>query len=175
MRKICYSVAASLDGFIAGPGGEIDWIPHAPDIEADLPANFARYDTLLIGRGTFELMMRQGQTTLPGLRSVVFSTTLRPEDHPEVTVSREVRDTIASLRAAPGKDLWLFGGGQLFRTLLDLGEVDAVELAVMPVLLGSGVPLLPPPYTPAMLTLTAHRVYETSGIVSLKYDLRSRG
>ncbi len=109
---------------------------------------------------------------MPGMRSVVISTTLRPGDHPEVVISSNIRETVASLRGSPGKDIWLFGGGQLFRTLLDLGEVDALDVAVLPVLLGNGVPLLPPPYTPVTLTLRSHRVYPKSGIVSLEYTLR---
>ncbi len=169
MRQIRYRVATSLDGFLAGPRGEIDWIPEANDIDFSA---FDRYDTLLIGRRTFDLMIRQEQTTLPGMRLVVISTTLQPGDHPEVTLSNDVRETVASLRAAPGKDIWLFGGGQLFRTLLDLGEVDAIDLSVFPVLLGEGIPLLPPPYTPASLTLHAHRIYPASGTVSLTYTVQ---
>ena len=170
MRQIRYSVASSLDGFLAGPHGEIDWIPADDDVDFSA---FRRYDTLLIGRHTFELMIRQGQTTMPGMRSVVISTTLQSADHPEVTISSDVRQTIADLRASAGKDIWLFGGGRLFRTLLDLGEVDAVDISVLPVLLGEGIPLLPPPYTPANLSLTEHRVYPRSGIVSLQYSLRT--
>ena len=168
MRRICYSVASSLDGFIAGPRGEIDWI--IEDADVDFSA-FSRYDTLLIGRRTFDFMIRQGQTTLPGMRSVVISTTLQAADHPEVTVSTDVRETVATLRASPGKDIWLFGGGHLFRTLLGLGEVDSIYIAVMPVLLGEGTPVLSPPYTPAALKLTGHRAYPKSGILSLQYDV----
>ena len=72
------------------------------------------------------------------------------------------------LRAKPGKDVWLFGGGVLFRSLLDARLVDGVDAAVIPVLLGGGVPFLPPPARQAKLRLTGSKVYKT-GIVSLAY------
>ncbi len=68
-------------------------------------------------------------------------------------------------------DIWLFGGGLLFRNLLDAALVDTVEVAIVPVLLGNGIPLLPPPARRATLSLTGHRVYK-SGIVSLAYDVK---
>lgn len=172
MRKIIYQVASSLDGFLSGPNGEIDWITDDPDM--DLSGMFQRFDTLLIGRHTFDTMVRQGQTTLADARSVVISSTLRPELHPDVTVLADLPAVVSALRSEAGKDIWLFGGGQLFRSLLDLGEVDAVELALIPVLLGDGIPLLPPPYTAAALTLTSHRVYPKSGIVTLNFDVKRR-
>ena len=68
-----------------------------------------------------------------------------------------------------GKDIWIFGGGLLFRSFLEAGLVDTVEVAVIPVLLGGGVPLLPAPAERAKLKLTGHKVYG-SGIVLLEYS-----
>ncbi len=81
--------------------------------------------------------------------------------------------TVAELRAAEGKDIWLFGGGRLFRSLLEAGQVDAVEVAVVPVLLGGGIPFLPPPADQTKLELIGHRVYDKSGIVSLDYTVKT--
>jgi dihydrofolate reductase len=83
-------------------------------------------------------------------------------------VADKLEDTLAALRAKSGKDIWLFGGSSLFQSLLGAGLVDTVEVAVSPVLLGGGIPLLPPPARQAKLRLTGHRVYKT-GIVSLQY------
>ena len=97
---------------------------------------------------------------------------MKPEDHPEVTVvSKLSADWVQTLKDKSGKDIWLFGGSTLFRAFLDSGCVDTVEVTVIPVLLGGGVPLLPPPYTPASLRLLSHRVYR-SGRVSLVYDIQ---
>jgi dihydrofolate reductase len=172
MRRIRYQVATSLDGFIAGPHGEADWIISGPDI--DFRALYEQFDTALIGRRTFEGMARGKKKpgALPGMKTFVISTTLRQRDYPKVTILGEkVEETVAGLRAESGKDVWLFGGGLLFRSLLDAGLVDTVEVAVIPVLLGEGIPLLPPPARQAKLKLTGQKVYR-SGIVSLEYAVR---
>ena len=167
MSRIRYSVAMSLDGYIAGPKGEAEWIVMDP--EMDFGALVAQFDTLLVGRRTFETMTRAGRTTMPGMRTVVLSTTLRQADHPEVTVVREnAEQVVAALRSESAKDVWLFGGGESFRRLLGAGLVDTVEVAIEPVLLGGGIPLLPGPAGRQKLQLTNHRVYGT-GIVRAEY------
>ncbi len=168
-RRIRYQVAASLDGYIAGPGGEYDWIPRDPDI--DFEAMFAEFDVLLMGRKTYETYASGPPT---GHRVVVLSRTLRPEEHPGVTVLADhVAEGVEALRREEGKDIWLFGGGETFRSLLGLGLVDQVEVAVVPVLLGGGVSLLPSPAGRATLELRSHRLHPESGIVTLRYDVRS--
>ena len=170
MRRIRYAVATSLDGYIAGPKGEADWIIMDPDI--DFRALFERFDTFLLGRRTFEAMGRGGQRGTRGMKTFVFSRTLRQQDYPGVTIVAEgAEETVAALRAAPGKDIWLFGGGSLFRSLLDAGLVDTVEVGIIPVLLGGGIPLLLPPAKQTKLKLTGHKVYKT-GIVSLEYTVQ---
>jgi dihydrofolate reductase len=169
MRRISYQVAMSLDGYIAGPKGEFDWIVIDPDI--DFAAMFRQFDTLIMGRHTFEMMKKHGNAEMPGMKLIVFSRKLKQQDHPEVTiVASELEKTVASLREKPGKDMWLFGGGSLFQSFLDAKLVDRVEVGVIPVLLGEGIPLLPPPAKQTKLNLTAHKVYK-SGIVMLTYDV----
>lgn len=158
----------SLDGYIAGPAGEYDWLIMDPEI--DFNALFDEFDTLLMGRRTYETM-KEG---FPGMQVLVFSRTLRQEDHPGVTIVADRIDaTLDALRARPGKDIWLFGGGELFRTLLELGYVDTVEPAIVPVLLGGGVPFLPPPAVRTRLVLSDQRLYSSSGIMSLTYDVHA--
>ncbi|MDH3592493.1 MAG: dihydrofolate reductase family protein [Planctomycetota bacterium] len=86
----------------------------------------------------------------------------------------DVERAISRLREQPGKDIWLFGGGVLFRSLLDARLVDAVEVGAIPVLLGEGIPLLPPSGDPIRLRLTGSRVYEKTGTVLLEYADMSR-
>jgi dihydrofolate reductase len=170
MRRIRYAVAMSLDGYIAGPKGEADWIISDPEI--DFGALFEQFDTFLLGRRTFEPMARVGKGETPGVKTYVFSRTLRQQDYPGVTIiAEEVEKTVAALRAGSGKDIWLFGGGLLFGSLLDARLVDTVEVAIMPVLLGGGIPLFPPPGKQTKLELTSHKVYKT-GIVGLEYAVK---
>jgi dihydrofolate reductase len=172
MRRIRYCVAASLDGYIAGPKGEADWIIMDPEI--DFRALFDQFDTVLIGRRTFEGMTRGKKKAgaMPGMKTYVFSRTMKPSDYPKVTIVAGNEDkAVAALRAEAQKDIWLFGGGLLFRSLLAAGQVDSVEVAVVPVMLGEGIPLLPPPAKQAKLKLTGHKVYKT-GIVSLEYAVQ---
>lgn len=172
MRRLRYQVATSLDGYIAGPNGEFDWIVQDPDI--NFGELFGRFDAAVMGRKTFAATLHQTAGVMPGLDVVVYSNTLRPSDYPQVTiVNSDPVKHVQSLKAKAGKDIWLFGGGALFRTFLEAGVVDTVEPAVVPVLLGSGVPMLPAPYLKTRLVLTNHRVYEKSGSMLLEYSIRS--
>jgi dihydrofolate reductase len=168
MRRVRFSVAMSLDGYIAGPNGETDWIVMDPDM--GFRALMGSFDTMLLGRKTYEATRRQsGPGGMPGMQVYVFSRTLRAEDCPGVEVSDKPAETVAALRAKIGRDIWLFGGGSLFGSLLELGLVDSVEVAVIPVLLGGGVPLMPTPAKQAKLRLVEHRIYEKTGTVALTY------
>ena len=169
-RRLRYQVAVSLDGFIAGPNGEADWIVMDPSI--DFGALLKEFDTAVMGRKTYEVVTAHGgHGAMPGLEVVVFSRSLPPSRHQGVRiVNDDPREVVAELKAKSGRDIWLFGGGALFRSLLDAGLVDTVELAVIPVLLGSGVPLLPPGGT-TKLVLADQKTLPTSGIVALSYSV----
>lgn len=170
MRRVVYSVASSLDGYIAGPGGEYDWIPM--DTSIDWKAFMGRFDTVLMGRKTYEIALAQGGgPSSPGTRTYVFSRTLKSADHPKVTIVAEgARKVIEDLRAADGKDIWLMGGGVLFASLLGAGLVDVVEVGLVPILLGEGLPLLPRTPLRTRLALGTTQVYP-SGIIRLTYDV----
>lgn len=175
MRKVRYSVAASLDGYIAGPNGEHDWIIMDPAF--DFGAFFSAFDTVLLGRGTFEksrAMHGGGGGSMPGMTAIVFSKTLRPADFPDTTIASDAVATVKELKNKPGKDIWLMGGGGLFRSLLEAGLVDAVEVSVVPVLLGSGIPLLPGNYKSFGLSLVSNSALP-SGIVMLTYAPAPKG
>ncbi len=166
MRPIIYQVAASLDGYIAGPNGEIDWIVHDPTIPMSM---YPTTDTVLLGRRTYELTLKPGAPRWPkGWRIYVFSRTLRAEAHREVTVvAADAGAVMRGLRAESGGDIWLFGGASLFATALAEHAIDRVDVAVVPVLLGGGLPLAPD-VERTRLRLTESCAY-SSGIVHLKY------
>jgi dihydrofolate reductase len=169
-RRLRYQVAASLDGFIAGPNGEYDWIVMDPSI--DFNALYREFDTVVMGRKTYEVAAAQGGNgAMPGFEVVVFSRSLPPAAHKGVRILNDDPGAVVkALKEKPGRDIWLFGGGSLFRSLLDAGVVDSVEIAVMPVLLGAGIPLLPPGGT-TKLVLTDHKLLPASGILMLSYSV----
>ena len=172
MRRIVYSVAMSLDGYIAGPKGEADWIVMDPDLGPAFEELYSRFDAMLLGRKTWEAMGGRGGGGGGPFKDwsiLVCSRTLRTAPKGVTLVSSDVKAELTRLKQAPGKDIWLFGGGDLFRSLLDLGLVDAVGVGVIPVLLGGGIPFLPPGGPRASLRLTEHKVYPKTGTVSLEY------
>lgn len=176
MRRICYSVAMSLDGYVSGPNGERDWIVMDPDI--DFAAMMSRFDTILMGRRTYEAAQAMsgeaGGAPMPGSNLVVFSRTLKPSDHPQVTiVGSDFEQYLRQLRGQQGKSIWLFGGSTLFGSLLEAGFVDEVEVAVIPVLLGGGTPLLKATPSRVSLKLLIGRTYHKTGTVALEYAVQS--
>jgi dihydrofolate reductase len=167
-KRLRYQVAVSLDGFIAGPHGEYDWI--VPDPSVDFAALYKQFDTVVMGRKTYEVMKAHGGTgAMPGLEVVVFSRTIPAAEYPGVRIlNDDPRTIVAELKEKPGRDIWLFGGGELFRTLLDARLVNTVEVAVSPVLLAAGIPMLPPGNSTRLVLSDVQRS-PTTGRISLAY------
>lgn len=171
MRRVRYRVAASLDGYIAGPRGEVDWIVSDPAV--DWQEVYAGFDTILLGRRTYELTRKPGAPPWPaGWRLYVFSSTLPPGEHEGVTFvgPDDASSTVRALRAQDGKDIWLFGGGVLAGSLLAAGLVDVVEVAVVPVLLGGGIPLFATGAPLTRLRLSDSKAHP-SGVIALRYEV----
>jgi dihydrofolate reductase len=171
MRRIRYSVAMSLDGYIAGPNGEYDWIELDPSGAAEyFKAFYAQFDTALMGRKSYD----QAGGGVSPFKTYVVSRTLRAGEHRGVTVlGADALERIAALRRENGKDIWLWGGGELFGSLAGAGLVDTVEVGVCPVVLGAGRKLMTGcteriklTQRPAESTLPGHTL--------LCYDVRNR-
>jgi dihydrofolate reductase len=129
-----------------------------------------RFDTMLVGRKTFAVASGGGPSH--GMRTYLFSRTLTlPKKSKATLVSEDAAGVVAKLRAEPdtGKLIWLMGGGELFRSLLDAGQVDAIELAIVPVLLGTGIRFLAPGGSRSNLTCTGSRQMP-SGMVLVSYS-----
>jgi dihydrofolate reductase len=170
MRSLRYSVAASLDGYIAGPDGEYDWIVIDPEI--DFESMYADVSGLVMGRKSYEVSMSTGFSGGPNVPVYVYSRTLPEGTRNGVTFARDAVSHVRALKAeTDGKPLWLWGGGDLFRQLAEADLVDAVEVAIIPILLGGGIPLLPTPGPRLRLHLRSHRLYAKTGTLSLEYDI----
>lgn len=172
MRRVRYQVACSVDGFIAGPDDGFDWI--TPEPTFDFEELYGQFDTLLMGRRTYEVVRAAGES-FRGKQVVVASRTLRPDEHPDIeVVSDGLEERIRALRTEAGRDIWLYGGGELFSQVLGWGLVDTVEPAFIPVLLGSGIRFLPSSAVRRRLTLVGHRAYP-SGMVLMEYEVQNEG
>lgn len=170
MRRLRYNCAVSLDGFIADVDGGYAWI--VEDDGIDFTALFASFDTFVMGRKTWDVMQAQGDANpLRRERVVVASRTLAEPQPPNVTVVRsDVVEHVAALKAEPGeRDIWLFGGSDLAGQMFDAGLVDRLEVAVMPVLLTRGIPLLAPGRLHRLALVQAQSL--PSGIQMLAYDV----
>jgi dihydrofolate reductase len=170
MRLVRFGGAMSLDGYIAGPNGEYDWIVMDPEI--DFAGIMSQFDTFLIGRKTFDVMNRSAGKSSKGITNIVFSRTLKPSDFPKVRIESDAVRVVKELKTQPGKDIAIFGGGELFRSLLVAGLVDRIEMSVIPVLLGTGIPVFPPPGR-VTLKLRSQRLYTKTGTLGVEYDIVS--
>lgn len=170
MPQLRYSVATSLDGFIAGPNGEFDWIVVDPDI--DFAAMYAGFGGLLMGRRSFDVFLSTGGAQGGPLPTYVYSRSLPEGTRDGATFVHDAVPHVRQLKAGPGdKPLWLWGGGEFFRSMAAAGLVDGIDVAVIPIVLGGGIPLAPTPGPRLPLQLNAHRLYPKTGTLILEYNL----
>lgn len=170
MRELRYSVASSLDGYIAGPNGEFDWIIVDPEI--DFTALYARFGGLVMGRKSYDVFISTGGAVGEALPTYVYSRSLPEGNRDGVTFARDAVAHVRALKAATnGKPLWLWGGGELFRQLAEADLVDGVDVAIIPVVLGGGLPLMATPGPTLRLRLRAYRLFAGTGTMWIEYDV----
>ena len=146
MRTVTYGAACTLDGFIAGKDGEIDWLHSSKDVNQIMREYWKSIDTILMGRKTWDQAVRMGGGggggSAPGMRTFVFSRTLDAIDADGVELVRDdAASVVRDIRAGQGKGICMMGGGDLARSLFAADLIDEVGLNVHPVLLGAGIPL----------------------------------
>ncbi|HEX2076881.1 MAG TPA: dihydrofolate reductase family protein [Longimicrobium sp.] len=145
MRKVTYGAACSLDGYIARPGGEVDWLRWSDDVQRLTSAYWTAVDTVLMGRKTYDAARAGGSGAYPGAANYVFSRTLADDPEPDVRLVRDdPAQFVRALKGREGGEICVMGGGELAQTLFDADLIDEVGVNVHPVLLGSGVPLFRP-------------------------------
>ncbi|KUM34413.1 dihydrofolate reductase family protein [Arthrobacter sp. EpRS71] len=194
MRELVYYVAVSLDGYIAGPGGEFDAFPVEGDHMAAQIQRFPEaiptavadamgieragttFGTVVMGWNTYAVGLPAGMTSpYQHLEQVVFSRTRTekdiPGEHPNLTITDEDPvDVVRRLKSQPGKSIWLCGGGQLATQLA--GEIDRLVLKRSPLLFGDGIPLFAPgAYRPSAFEEVSTTAFG-SGVVISEYARR---
>jgi dihydrofolate reductase len=175
MRKIIYCVGTSLDGYIARRDGSLDFL-HLRPSNYTMGPFFKTIDLGLMGRKTYEAGVRMsgGKFESYGLRCYIFSRSL-PEGERDgaVFVREEPKRLVEELRKKKGKHIWLIGGGELMREFLKEDLVDELYMAIVPVLVGEGIPLFAAGFPQREFTLTESKTY-SGGLIALKYE-RLRG
>lgn len=183
-RKVILDLAVTLDGFIEGPQGEVDWCVMEPEM------NFSGFldeiDAILYGRKSYELwgqyrpeeagdafekaLWRQVHSK----KKYVFSTSLERTEAGVTLISGDIAGEIRRLKQEPGRNLWLYGGASLIATFMELGLIDVYQLSVHPVILGEGKPLFGPLKKRTPLRLLESRQF-SSGVVQLRYGALEEG
>lgn len=173
MRKVKYSLASSLDNFIAREDGSIDWLSIEGVEMSDFADSFKSFDAVLMGRKTYELGLSQGMAAYPNMKNYVFSRTLKQSSNKRVEiVSENAGECVRNLKNEAGKDIWLMGGGNLAAALLAENLIDEIDLTVYPILLGSGIPFFSEINGQIDLELTDSKTHK-SGLVSLLYRVKN--
>lgn len=153
MRTVTYGGAVSLDGFLAGVDGALDWLHFSRDVEQVMLEYWKDVDTILMGRKTYEVAAvresgkaKRRAKAEPTRRTYVFSRTLKSIQTPGIDlVSGDAAEFVGKLKKVPGKGICLMGGGELAQSLLQAGLVDEIGLNIHPILLGSGIPIFRDP------------------------------
>jgi dihydrofolate reductase len=169
MRKVVYNCAVSLDGFIEGPNGEFDWC--FVDQDYGMKAFMDRIDGILYGRKSYELVLKMGQAFGKEHEHYVFSTTMTEAAENVTLIKDKVSEHVKAIKAAPGKDIWLFGGADLAGSLMNEGLVDELALAVHPIVLGQGKPLFTNVQHRVQYKLESVKPYDT-GLIIVNYVLK---
>jgi dihydrofolate reductase len=145
MRKVTFGGAPSLDDYFARKDDAVDWLMWSKEAATIMTDYWETIDTIVMGRKTYEaaLKMNKGKNNLySGMRSYVFSRTLKPHKHRNLEiVSGDAIKFMKQLKKADGKDICVMGGGELARSLFDAELIDEIGFNIHPVLLGSGIPL----------------------------------
>jgi dihydrofolate reductase len=176
MRTVTYGAACSLDGFIAGPNGEMDWLDFSKDAQSIMGEYWKTIDTILLGRLTYEHAVKSGRGSgegFPGVVTYLFSRTMTASPDPAVQLIREdAAGVVRRLKEQSGKDICVMSGGALAKSFFEAGVIDVVGLNIHPVLLGSGTPLFLDPGRRMDLELDECRRLQ-GGCVYLTYRVAS--
>lgn len=176
-RQVIVHIAASADGFIAGPDGDMKWLTSrpAPSGFYGMDAFVKSVDTKVLGRKTYETSRRLGAKFDSKSRYIVFSHQPRPADAPSTVefVDGAIGPYMNRLRGQPGKNIWLMGGGDLIASFLDARAIDEFVISVVPVFIGDGLPLIARRHRHVPLELQSVERFD-DGLVQLHYRIQKQ-
>jgi len=174
-RKIIVYIATSVDGYIARLDGSVDWLDRPrPPGNYGMNAFLRSIDTILWGKRTYDQAMAWSKGKHlgfgPKIKNFVFVHHPPASAPPGVNfVNEPIGEFARRLRAQPGKDIWMMGGGQIIASFLDAGQIDEFRIHVIPVFIGEGIPLLQPRHRLVRLELQAVKRFP-DGVLKLVYS-----
>jgi dihydrofolate reductase len=175
-RKVIVHIAASADGYIARPDGDLDWLTSRPAPKGFYGMNefMKTIDATMLGRKTYEVSLKLGAKFDSKNKTFVFSRRTPPSDVPLGVefVNDVIGPFVSRLREQPGKDIWLMGGGDLIASFLDENAIDEFVVSVVPVFIGDGIPLIARRHRHLPLELQSTERFE-DGLVQLRYRVGS--
>ncbi len=175
MRKIIFGGANSLDNFFARKDGSVDWLIFSDEVMEVMKGSFDNVDTVLMGRKTFEIALKQSggkSKAMPGMTSYVFSRTWKESPDPNAKlVTTDAVEFVSALKAQPGKDIILMGGGDFAKTLFETDLIDEIGFNIHPVLLGAGIPIFFEMSRQIDLQLLECKTFKT-GCVLVRYAVK---
>ena len=182
MRTVTYGGAVSLDGFLAGVDGSLDWLHFSKDVQQVMTDSWKDVDTILMGRKTYAVTAaeksgkaKSGERKEPAKRTYVFSRTLKSIAEPGIElVTDDAVEFVKNLKQMPGRDICLVGGGELAQSLLAACLVDRIGLNIHPILLGSGIPAFRNTGNRVKLVLTENRLLD-GGCILANYKVLHAG
>jgi len=181
MRKVMVSLATSLDGYIEGPNGEIDWMVFSEETGKALGEFLVEIDTILYGRISYEkwgtyspsenapIFERDFYNKTNAMKKYVFSKSKTGLEGNPIVINANLAATINKLKAEDGKDIWLYGGANLISSFVNLNLIDEFRIAIMPVILGGGKPLFTEIQSRVNLKLLKINSSK-SGVIELSYE-----
>lgn len=180
-RKMIVYIATSADGYIARPDGDVEWLNRRPrTVDYGLRDFYPTIDTILLGRKTYDWGLRYQEKTGAqspfdkNVANYVFSRKPPSVATPDVRfVTEPIESFVPRLRATPGKDIWVMGGGELIASLLDAGHIDEFDIHVIPTFIGEGIPLIARRRRDVPLRLKSTEKYP-DGVVRLRYEVATR-
>ena len=175
MRQIKLYIATSLDGYIATPDGEVEWLTQFPNTTNDdykYNELLQSIDIVLMGGRTYreiigfggEWSYRKKQTYVVSHKNI----NLTPKE-PVQFITESINEEITKLKNSQGRDIWLVGGGELVSMLIDLDLIDEMQICVFPIILGQGIPLFPNKPKEKNWKLKSCRTFQNGAILSTYY------
>ena len=162
MRKVTLYIAATIDGYIAGPNGELDWLESAGMLDYGYEEFYASIDTTLMGNATYPITLTVDEFPYAGKTNYVFTKSSPPPDTEHVRfVSGDIAAFVHDLKEQSGDGIWLVGGGQINTVMLNAGLIDEMIITYLPALLAEGIPLFAPGAVRSDFRTTGCEAYDT--------------